>query len=126
MENNQSPPEIDVAVIGAGPIGIEMAIALKKTNVDAVLFEAKQIGHAISSWPANSHFYSPLERVALAGVPVHNRDQMSVTGEEYLDYLRMLVEQFDLRLHNYEPVVAIERDGVGFLLHTRPSKSQRA
>lgn len=117
--------EIDVAVIGGGPIGIETAIALKESGVDAVLFEAEQIGHAISQWPPHTHFFSPPERVALAGIPVQTRDQMPITVEEYLPYLRMLVEQFDLRLHNYEPVLKIEHAGVDFLLHTQPKSGQR-
>lgn len=121
----KSPPEIEVAVVGAGPIGIETAIALQEADIDTALFEAQQIGHAISNWPPDTRFYSPPERIALAGVPVHTRDQLSTTGEEYLPYLRMLVEQFELRLHNYEPVLNIERVEGGFLLHTRPRSGDR-
>lgn len=99
---------MDVAVIGGGPIGIETAIALSEQGVDVTLFEAKQIGEAIRRWPPNTRFFSTPEHVALAGVPVHNLDQGSITGEEYLAYLRMLVEYFDINLHNYEPVVGIE------------------
>jgi thioredoxin reductase (NADPH) len=123
--DTKSPPEIEVAVVGGGPIGIETAIALKEAGVDTILFEAKQIGHAISKWPPNTHFYSPPERIALAGIPIQTRDQLSITGEEYLPYLRTLVEQFDLRLHNYEPVLDIERVEGGCLLHTRPRSGDR-
>lgn len=131
MENNgEKRPipqhDIDVAVIGGGPIGIEMAIALERAGVDYILFEGSQIGAAISRWPRHTHFYSSPEHVALAGVPVHNVDQLPLTGEQYLAYLRMLVEMFHLRLHNYEPVTRLARDGDGFLLHTRPLRGERA
>ena len=109
----------DVAVVGGGPIGIEVTIALQEAGLDTILFEAKQIGHAISKWPAHTHFYSTPEHVALAGVPVHNVDQQPITGEQYLAYLRTLVEYFDLNVHNYEPVETVARDGTGFLLQTR-------
>lgn len=108
----------DVAIVGGGPIGIELTIALQEAGVETILFEAKQIGNAISRWPPHTHFYSTPEHVALAGVPVHNVNQQPITGEQYLAYLRTLVEYFDLNLHNYEPVQVVARDGEGFRLHT--------
>lgn len=109
----------EVAIVGGGPIGIEMAISLERAGIDYILFEAKQIGQAISRWPPHTHFYSTPEHVALAGVPVHNLDQQPITGEQYLAYLRTLVEYFDLNLHNYEAVEAVEKVEVGFRLETR-------
>lgn len=108
----------EVAVVGGGPIGIEMAIALERAGVDYILFEAKQIGQAISRWPPHTHFYSTPEHVALAGVPVHNVDQQPITGEQYLAYLRTLVEYFDLNLHNYEAVDSVTAVEGGFRLET--------
>jgi len=115
----------DVAIIGAGPIGIELAIALEQTGVDYLLIEAKQIGDAFSKWPPNTHFYSTPEHVALAGVPVHNLDQQPITGEQYLAYLRTLVEMFDLNLRLYEPAVDIQQKEDGFELRTASLKGQR-
>ena len=117
--------EVEVAVVGGGPIGIEMAIALQRAGVDTILFEARQIGEAISRWPPATHFFSSTEHVALAGVPVHNVDQLPLTGEQYLAYLRTLVEYFGIRLHNYEPVVSVKREGDGFRLRTRPLRGER-
>jgi len=122
----QAEVSFDVAVIGAGPIGIELAIALQRAGVDYVLIEANQIGHAISKWPPHTYFYSTPEHVALAGVPVHNLDQRSISGDQYLAYLRMLVEMFDLNLHVYEPVLDIQQDGEGFILRTRPLRGERS
>ncbi|HSM57720.1 MAG TPA: NAD(P)-binding domain-containing protein [Candidatus Sulfomarinibacteraceae bacterium] len=118
----QAAQEIGVAVIGGGPIGIERAIALLRAGLDYILFEANEIGHTISMWPPNTHFYSTPEHVALAGVPVHNLNQQSITGEQYLAYLRTLVEYFDLNLHNYEAVTDISRQDDGFLLSTQTQR----
>jgi len=114
--------ETDIAIIGAGPIGIEMAIALQEAGVDYILFEARQIGHTISTWPPHTHFYSTPEHVALAGVPVHSLDQQPITGERYLAYLRTLVEYFDLNLQHYEPVQEIASLKPGFRLQTRTQR----
>ena len=115
-----------VAIIGAGPIGIELAISLQQAGVDAILFEAKQIGDAFTKWPPNTHFYSTPEHVALAGIPVQNVNQLPISGEEYLAYLRMLVEQFDLDVHVYEPVTDIQRQGEGFRLKTKHRTGERS
>lgn len=117
---NQEIPYTEVAIVGAGPIGIELAIALQRAGVEYTLFEARQVGDAFSHWPPDTYFYSTPEHVALAGVPVHNRSQQAISGEEYLAYLRMLVEMFDLNLRVYEPVTDIVKEDEGFLLQTRP------
>jgi len=48
-----------------------------------------------------------------------------VTGEEYLAYLRGIVEQFDLQIHTYEPVVDIRKQGDAFLLVTHHPSGER-
>jgi thioredoxin reductase (NADPH) len=85
-----------VALIGAGPIGIEMAISLKRAGVDYVHFEAGQIGSTIAWWAPQTRFFSSPERIAIAGVPFSTPTQDKGTREDYLNYLRNVVEQFDL------------------------------
>src|SRR4051794_1699464 len=105
------PHTYDVAIIGAGPIGLELAACLKRAGVDYIQFDAQQIGYTLTWWPRNTSFFSTTERLAIAGVPIQNNHQQRITGEEYLAYLRGVVEQFDLRINSYEPVIAIERQG---------------
>lgn len=109
----------EVAIVGAGPIGIELAIALARTGTDYLLIEASQIGSEFMKWPAHTHFFSTPEHVALAGVPVQNLNQLPISGDQYLAYLRMLVEMFDLKLRLYEPVTNIKREDGGFVLLTQ-------
>lgn len=118
-EPNKIDDQCEVAIIGGGPIGVEMAITLERLNVSYILFEAAQLGDAFMKWPPETHFFSTPEHVALAGIPVHNLDQRPITGEQYLAYLRTLVEAFDLNLHNYEPVTAIRPFPEQFLLTTK-------
>lgn len=115
----------EVAIVGAGPIGLELAVCLKRVGVDYLHFDAKQIGYTISWWPRNTNFFSTSERLAIAGIPIQNSHQQRITGEEYLAYLRMVVEQFDLNVNTYEPVFHIERIDDGFLLQTHPLAGER-
>ena len=102
--------QTDVAIIGAGPIGIELAVALKRAGVDYLQFDAKQIGYTISWFAPQTRFFSSNERIAIAGVPLDTADQSKATREEYLTYLRGVVRQFDLKINTYEPIVGIARD----------------
>lgn len=119
------PTLYEVAIIGAGPIGIELAIALRRAGTPYLHLEAGQIGHTMSWWPRNTSFFSTTERLALAGVPIANNHQQRITGEEYLAYLRALVEQFDLTINSYEPVTAIQREGAQFRLTSAPLSGER-
>lgn len=116
----------EVAIVGAGPIGIELAACLKMANVPYIHFDAKQIAYTMSWWPRQTPFFSTSERIAIAGVPIQSTHQQRTTGEEYIAYLRSIVEQFDLQVHNYEPVSEIVRlDDGSFELTTSPLAGQR-
>lgn len=120
------PRAFDVAIVGAGPIGLEMAASLKRARVDYVHFEAGQIGHTfLSRWPPNTRFFSSPERVAIAGVPLQTVDQEKCTRETYLAYLRAVVEQLDLKVNTYERVVLARRDDRGFTLRTTTGTGDR-
>jgi thioredoxin reductase (NADPH) len=101
-----TPP---VAIIGAGPLGIELAVALKRAGIPTLHFDAKQIGYTISTFPPQTRFFSSNERIAIAGVPLQTPDQMKCTREQYLAYLRCVVQQYDLNINTYEPVTGIRR-----------------
>ncbi len=125
MQNTDTRITTDIAIIGAGPIGIELAVSLKRLGVDYLHFDAQQIGYTMSWWPRDTTFFSTTERIEIAGVPIQNTAQGRTTGEEYLAYLRSIVEQFDLHVNTYEPVVGIQRTDGGFLLQTQPQTGPR-
>ena len=109
-----------VAIIGAGPIGLELAVAFKQAGIDYVQFDASQIGSTIAWYPIEMLFHSSAERLSLAGVPIQVPNQQKPTREEYLAYLRSLVQQFGLSVRTYERVEEAKRlAGGGFELRTR-------
>lgn len=109
-----------VGIIGAGPIGLELAIALKQAGVDYVQLDASQVGATIAWYPHEMLFHSSADRLSLAGVPIQVPDQQKPKREEYLAYLRSLVLQFGLKVRTYERVErALRLPGGGFELHTR-------
>jgi thioredoxin reductase (NADPH) len=114
-----------VAIIGAGPIGLELAVALKQAGVDYVQLDAGQIGTTISWYPLQMYFHSNAERLAIAGVPIQLPDQQKPKREEYLAYLRAVVQQFGLQVRTFERVEFIERSPDGrFILRTRAADGE--
>jgi len=113
------------AIIGAGPIGIELAACLKRSQVNYLHLEARQIGYTMTWWPRNTAFFSTTERIEIAGIPMQTVTQQRATGEEYLAYLRSVVEQLDLQINTYEPVVDIQPQPDGFVLRTSPLRGER-
>ena len=100
--------ETEVLLIGAGPIGLELAVAIKDAGIDYIHVDAQQIGHTISWFPRQCRFFSSPERIAISGVPLETVDQSKASREEYLAYLRGIVKQFDLQINTFERVNAIQ------------------
>lgn len=111
--------ESDVAIVGAGPIGVELGAALKRASVDYVQFEAGQIAQTIYEFAPQMRFFSSSQRIQLAAIPIQTTDQSKCTREEYLAYLRSLVQQLGLEVRTYERVTEIERIGAKYLLRTQ-------
>jgi thioredoxin reductase (NADPH) len=123
MTAAETPPtaDTDVAVIGAGPIGLEMAVGLKRAGIPYLHFDARQVGYTISWFAPQTRFFSSNDRIAIAGVPLQTWDQTKSTREEYLNYLRRVVIEFDLQVRTYEPVTDVRKLPDGrFQLTTRP------
>ena len=63
-------PVHDVAIVGAGPVGIELAVALGRAGLDAVIFDAGTVGQTMLDWPPGTQWFSSNERISIAGVPL--------------------------------------------------------
>ena len=108
----------DVIVVGAGPVGIETAVALKRGGVDFLHFDAGQVGATMMWWAPQTRWFSSNERIAVAGVPLFTPDQQKATREQYLAYLRTVVRHYDLKVNSFERVTDIDRAADGFLVTT--------
>lgn len=96
-----------VAIVGAGPIGLELAVALKQEGIDYLQLDASSIGATIAWYPQQMLFHSNAERLAIAGVAIQTADQQKPTREEYLAYLRAVVLQYGLQIRSYENVLRV-------------------
>lgn len=113
----------DTAIIGAGPIGIELACALKHANADYIHLEAGQIGATMQWWAPGTKYFSSPERIAIADLPLVVANEEKATREQYLDYLRTVVATHKLDIQTYTRVTRINRNDDGFTLHSARSFS---
>ena len=98
-----------VVIAGAGPIGIELAVAFTRNAIPFEIFDAGTVGQTISWWAPQTRWFSSNERIAIAGVPLMTPDQAKATREQYLTYLRSIATQFGIHVHCYQPVIDICR-----------------
>jgi len=94
------------AIIGAGPLGIECHAALREAGLDSIIhYDAGPIGSTMQWWAPETRFFSSPERIEIAGVAMPSTDQAKATREQYLAYLRAVVQQFRLPIETYRRVV---------------------
>lgn len=109
----------EVLIVGAGPIGLELAVNLDALGVEYLHLDAGQVGQTIAGYPRQTRYFSSPDRIAIAGVPLHTPDQSKATREQYLAYLHGVATQFKLPVRTFEGVESIQRDEDGrFLVHT--------
>lgn len=108
--------QTETVIVGAGPIGIEMAVALKKAGHSYLHIDAALIANMIYSYPPETRFFSSPERIAISGIPLSVAGQNKASREDYLHYLRNIVLMFDLQIETWTKLAAAERLPDGYLL----------
>ncbi|HKI56580.1 MAG TPA: YpdA family putative bacillithiol disulfide reductase [Trueperaceae bacterium] len=109
---------VDLAIVGAGPIGIETAILAKRAGLDYRLIEKGCIVNAVAGYPTYMTFFTTSERLEVGGHPLVTATDKP-TRKEALDYYRKVVANERLALSSFTEVTAVEpRDGA-FTVRTR-------
>jgi bacillithiol disulfide reductase len=108
----------DIAVVGAGPCGLAVGVAAKERGLSCVIFDRGPVTWSVYRYPTYTTFFSGPEKLEIANVPFTTAGDKP-TRREALRYYRKLVSYFDLDVRQYEDVVAIDREGDGFVLRTR-------
>ena len=102
--------KLDVAIIGAGPIGLACAIEIKKLGLSYAVFEKGCLVNSLYHYPQTMTFFSTSERLEIGGLPF-----MSLLPKpgraEALEYYRRVAVHFKLNLKLFESVEAVERAG---------------
>ena len=115
---------IDLAIIGAGPIGIEAAILAKKAGLEYVLLEKGALVNAIVKYPTYMTFFTTSERLEVGNHPLITTTDKP-TRKEALDYYRRVVQNEGLELRQYSEATGLKRTPQGFEVEITTSQGER-
>lgn len=124
-------PSLDVVIVGAGPAGIGMALALNRLpGLEYGILEGGRVGESFRRWPVQTRFITPsfhsnpfgladLNAIDEASSPAIFAGVEHLSGAQYADYLAFVAETHELpiacdcEVQRVEPLPA-----GGFLLTT--------
>src|SRR5690606_11274898 len=108
---------IDVLIIGGGPIGLACGIAAKAAGLTYLIVERGCLVHSLYRYPQNMTFFSTSERLEIGNIPFVSTNPKPKRAEA-LEYYRRIQQQFELSIHLFEEVTMVEKESVGFTVHT--------
>lgn len=124
---------LDVAIVGAGPAGLGLAITLQRVGAARVgVLESRAVGASFLRWPAETRFITPsfygnpfglvdLNAITPTTSPADLLGEQHVSGPHYAEYLRALAAHHKLQIAENCAVTALARraDGLFALATSR-------
>ncbi len=105
----------DVAIIGAGPVGLAAAIEAKRAGLSYVVLEKGCVVNAVFEYPTYMTFFTTAERLEIGNHPLITSTEKA-TRKEALSYYRLVSAREQLEIRQYSEVVAIHPAPAGFTL----------
>ena len=112
---------LDIIIIGAGPIGIACALECKKRNWNYLVIEKGALTNSLFNYPLNMTFFSTSEKLEIDNIPFISNNPKP-TRNEALEYYRRVVTSNQLNIKLYEEVSTIKKANDDFKIET--SKNQ--
>ena len=106
---------IDVAIVGAGPVGLAAAIACKRAGLSYVVLERGCVVNAIFEYPTYMTFFTTAPELEIGNHPM-------VTGHDKPDrrdalmYYRLVTQREALNVEQYTEVTRVHAAPAGFTL----------
>ena len=106
-----------VIIIGAGPIGLATAIALKQRDIPSLIIDRGCLVNSIYNYPVNMTFFSTSDRLEIGDIPFISHGPKP-TRKEALEYYRRAAEHYDLNVNLYETVESVTGNDGNFEVKT--------
>lgn len=100
------PEPRDVAVIGAGPVGLACAIEVRRRGLSVRVFDKGTLVNSIFGYPTNMEFFSTPDLIEIGGYPFPVQ-RYKPTREDALEYYRGVAAREAIDLSLYDRVDAI-------------------
>ncbi|MBO6575409.1 MAG: YpdA family putative bacillithiol disulfide reductase [Rhodothermales bacterium] len=99
--------ERPVIVVGAGPVGLACAIALKRADLACVVVEKGALVNSLTGYPTNMEFFSTPDLLEIGGHPFPT-NRYKPLREEAIDYYRRVAQSEDLDTRLYTRVESVD------------------
>lgn len=113
--------DFDIIIIGAGPTGLNCAIAAQKAGLRYIIIEKGVLVNSIYHFPVNMTFFSTSRLLEIGQVPFISHGDKP-TRNEALEYYRRIWQAWNLNVHLYEEVRSLSPTSNGYLLTTNKSR----
>ncbi len=105
--------DLDVLIIGAGPIGIACALECKKHNFNYLILEKGALTNSLFNYPLNMTFFSTSEKLEIDHIPFISNNPKP-TRNEALEYYRRVTTSNQLHINLYETVTSLTKQEHNF------------
>ena len=109
---------VDVCIIGAGPIGLCCGIEAKKANLSYLIIDKGCLVNSLYNYPKNMTFFSTSDKLEIGDVPFISHNTKP-TKSEALEYYRRVVSSWKLDVNLYEEVMDIEKKDLFYIKTTK-------
>jgi len=107
------PEPRDVAVIGAGPVGLACAIEIRRRGLSVRVFDKGTLVNSIFGYPTNMEFFSTPDLIEIGGYPFPVQ-RYKPTREDALEYYRGVTARESIDVSLYDRVDAVEGSAGAF------------
>jgi len=110
--------QVDIVIIGAGPIGLACGIAAKNKGLSYVIIDKGTLVNSIYNYPSGMSFFSTSDKLEIGGVPFISHNPKP-TRMEALEYFRRVAQTQELNTSLYNPVKSVEKAEEQFIVRTK-------
>jgi len=107
--------QIDVIIVGGGPIGIACGLEAKKKGLEYLIIEKGCIVNSLYNYPMTMQFFSSSEKLEIDDIPFISKEAKP-KRDEALEYYRRIVTTNKLKINLFEKVEHISKDQDTFTL----------
>lgn len=116
---------LDLAIVGAGPVGLAAAIEARRKGLSVVNLEKGTLIHTIYRWPIETVFFSEAKNLEIGGHPFPSLSPKP-TRREALAYYRRVAEVEGLDIRTYTEVTQISGSEGNFSVAYRDRSGEGA
>ena len=130
MNSKQSITHTQVLIVGAGPAGLGVALALKQAGItDQLIVDTREVGAAFRAWPrsmslltpsffSNSFGLTDLNSIDPNTSPADFLHTQHPNGQSYANYLDAIVQHFELPVRTGVSVTSLKKEASRFYVET--------